>query len=356
MKGIFIMENNMVQIENYTPLLQEVPAEEAGYVSVKKKTTQSYNRSAGALAIHYAIINVVQIIMMIMLPIFMPSVVSKEGFSGFATLLMVSVSYVVAHPLAYIIGLAFTGRLKGSGRLFAKPDIKASTLLLAIPVVFGLQSVSILCQIIFTSVTGSSGVENMDMEMLSFGGDTAMNVLLFIYAVIVGPIGEELLMRGMVLRNSTCTNRTFAIIFTSVLFGLFHGNILQFFVGFLLGLILAYIDVKSGSLLPSVILHVLNNLAAFVMSAAEYYLPGEEQINIMYISYIAVTLVSGIICWIFLRRRLKNKEDIADSPYKPIYDVPAEERKKYGLKLALKSPCVYVFSAIYIISIVINIL
>ena len=82
---------------------------------------------------------------------------------------------------------------------------------------------------------------------------------MFLYASILGPIWEELLFRGYVLRTLRPLGKRFSILGSALLFGLFHGNLLQTPYAVLMGLLLGYVTVEY-SLIWSVLLHMFNNL------------------------------------------------------------------------------------------------
>ena len=83
---------------------------------------------------------------------------------------------------------------------------------------------------------------------------------------VCAPILEEILFRGQVL--GSCRERfgTFwAVIISAVLFALAHFSVPQQLVNaFVVGLILGYIYVRTGSLLAVIIIHAINNGLAFV--------------------------------------------------------------------------------------------
>ena len=78
--------------------------------------------------------------------------------------------------------------------------------------------------------------------------------------VVFGPIVEELLFRGAItkvlLRNY---NPSTAILLSALLFGLIHINPAQVFGASIVGLLLAWIYWRTGSLIPCMVLHILNN-------------------------------------------------------------------------------------------------
>ena len=82
---------------------------------------------------------------------------------------------------------------------------------------------------------------------------------MFLYASVLAPIWEELLFRGYVLRSLRPYGKRFAILGSAILFGLFHGNLLQTPYAVLMGLVLAYVTVEY-SVIWAILLHMFNNL------------------------------------------------------------------------------------------------
>lgn len=108
-----------------------------------------------------------------------------------------------------------------------------------------------------------------------------------IFAVaIAGPILEELLFRGAVekllLQRYTPAK---AILFSALIFGVFHLNPVQIVPAFLIGLMLGWMYYKTGSLIPCIVAHILNNsLSVYLMSK----FPDVEEVD---------ELVSGAAYW-----------------------------------------------------------
>ncbi|MCX7884225.1 MAG: CPBP family intramembrane metalloprotease [Caloramator sp.] len=111
--------------------------------------------------------------------------------------------------------------------------------------------------------------------------------------VIIAPILEEIVFRGIILqgflKNYSITK---AIIITAVLFGLFHGNIVQTPLVILLGIVLGVIYIKTGSLFMCIVGHVLNNFLA--LFAGNIFLINGRHIYTL-IAGIVLTIVSGFV-------------------------------------------------------------
>ncbi|MFR2332489.1 MAG: lysostaphin resistance A-like protein, partial [Flavonifractor plautii] len=79
-------------------------------------------------------------------------------------------------------------------------------------------------------------------------------------AGLIAPAAEELLFRRLLLRRLRPYGERFALVASALCFGLFHGNLNQFFYAFLLGLVLAELALSTGCLWQAVLLHALVNL------------------------------------------------------------------------------------------------
>lgn len=128
----------------------------------------------------------------------------------------------------------------------------------------------------------------------SLNGSVLFNTFTFISVVILAPIFEELIFRGMILNTLTKYNKMFAIIVTSLLFGLLHLNITQAIPAFFMSLVLCYMYVQTDSILVTILAHAGNNFLA-LMSA--------------YSNHILITvLVLALVIYGLITMVLKSKE------------------------------------------------
>lgn len=82
---------------------------------------------------------------------------------------------------------------------------------------------------------------------------------MFLYACIGAPVAEEILFRGLVLRQLEPYGKRFAIVMSAFAFAVFHGNLVQIPYTFLVGLVLGYVAVEYN-ILWAMVLHMINNL------------------------------------------------------------------------------------------------
>jgi len=103
-------------------------------------------------------------------------------------------------------------------------------------------------------------IENMVLDM-------AYNNWGILAIAVLGPIVEELIFRegvcGNLIRNGM--NPWKAIWISSILFGLIHFNPAQVPFAILMGIILGMIYVKTGNIVVTSIIHILNNSFAIVL-------------------------------------------------------------------------------------------
>jgi membrane protease YdiL (CAAX protease family) len=83
--------------------------------------------------------------------------------------------------------------------------------------------------------------------------------LIFIGAVIIAPIIEELVYRKIIIDRIYAHGEWIAIFFSSIIFALAHGNLYQVSYAFLNGCILGLIYTRTGHLRYSIAFHMLTN-------------------------------------------------------------------------------------------------
>lgn len=142
----------------------------------------------------------------------------------------------------------------------------AFALLAAMPMVLGASAICVVISNLMGQKPPSVGHELL--EKLLTSTDAVATTLMVISAVVFAPILEEIIFRGLVqsalLAWLGWQSRWLAIFIAAAVFSLIHAGVASWHVLpglFILGLILGWLYEKHGSLLPSVVLHVLFNLA-----------------------------------------------------------------------------------------------
>lgn len=114
----------------------------------------------------------------------------------------------------------------------------------------------------FVSMINPSWMKTFETIQDTLGMDH-LTIGLFLYAVILGPINEELIFRGLTLSYaSKALPFWIANILQALLFGIYHMNMIQGTYAFVLGLFFGYIRMKGGSIIFSILLHIIYNFFA----------------------------------------------------------------------------------------------
>ena len=83
---------------------------------------------------------------------------------------------------------------------------------------------------------------------------------------IIAPIAEEYLFRGLMMRKMLRWNISpwYAIIASSIMFGLIHVNPAQIPGAIILGIVMAWMCYRTRSLIPGIIIHITNNTLCLI--------------------------------------------------------------------------------------------
>ena len=86
-----------------------------------------------------------------------------------------------------------------------------------------------------------------------------------ILTLVVAPVMEELLFRKILLDRISPLGEGISILLSGFLFGALHCNLQQFFYATLFGMLLAFIYLKTGKVIYTMLLHMLINLFCGVL-------------------------------------------------------------------------------------------
>ena len=85
-------------------------------------------------------------------------------------------------------------------------------------------------------------------------------------SAILGPILEELIFRGIIYNKLKEFNKPIrAIVLQSIIFALFHDDILNAIYAFMAGFMFTYVYEKYNNLISSIVLHISLNLTIVLM-------------------------------------------------------------------------------------------
>lgn len=179
-----------------------------------------------------------------------------------ATLTLISGLFTLAVVLAFYL----IRRKKLSEALWLRP-VPASALFTGA----SLAPAMYFVVVIVLSVLPKAWTENYGEASADVAVGTVMSV---ISVAIVAPIVEEFIFRGLVMtRLSQSMPGWLAVLLSAAVFGLCHGELVWFCYTFVLGAIFGFIDLQTGSILPSILGHVAFNAIGQIMS----FIPETEE-------------------------------------------------------------------------------
>ena len=183
-------------------------------------------------------------------------------------------SVVVMAVVLFMAWAGFARRLKGFGlnaRSIHKDFFAAFVNLLTVwPIMMAAITLTMLIgKLIFGPEYEIS--QHEQLEMISVYSQWQLQILVFIVAVVIAPVLEEMIFRGLfqtVIRSLLETRSSglegrhhawIAIFISSGLFSIVHGNVPHWPALFLLGVCLGYAYEKSGSLFRPIFIHAFFN-------------------------------------------------------------------------------------------------
>lgn len=143
------------------------------------------------------------------------------------------------------------------------------------------------------------------MEEIEAATSTSSLFSMFLYASFIGPIAEELVFRGFVMRGLERFGKFTAIICSAILFGAFHGNLIQGIFAAAAGLILGYVAMEY-SILWAIAIHIINN---FIFGDLWAYVTvglNETLQLILFYSVHGSFFVGAVILIILKRKEIKD--------------------------------------------------
>lgn len=110
--------------------------------------------------------------------------------------------------------------------------------------------------------------QSADNVVTTFSSIMDGNIVSVFLVIAVAPaVCEEMLFRGLIYNSMKARYRVpTAIGIVAVLFGMYHMSLVKFIPTGLLGLVLCYVAYKTGSIYPSMMMHLINNALSVVVS------------------------------------------------------------------------------------------
>lgn len=220
---------------------------------------RAYSIQGAVLMIYYAILNAAVIVVMVGSAI-------RHMFNGEMDEEQLTALLMNDSGWGYLIAIGVGSLIL---LLWKKPTVPKKELWkrgkpMTIGSFFAVLSLAMSCQLIFTLLdvvlewlfNGFGYSLQAVTESVSNMGD---GLAMFLYVGLGAPISEEILFRGVIMRSMEPFGKKSAIFFSALLFGIFHGNLIQSPYAFGVGLVLGYVAMEY-SIFWAMVLHMFNNL------------------------------------------------------------------------------------------------
>lgn len=168
---------------------------------------------------------------------------------------------------------------------------------------------------------------------------------IFLLAVLPA-VFEELIYRGIILNGLRRFGAVNAVVISALLFALAHGSAMQFFYQFILGIVLGFVIIKTGSVIASMVVHFLNNAIVLIVGYIDVKFPQSSSItfttDIIIFSFVIAISSAGLLILLISRLKEKKKEDKIsyNEEYEKIYEAKTKKFSNDKTKLVFFVACV----------------
>lgn len=177
-------------------------------------------------------------------------------------------------------------------------------LIMALAMCWGLNNL-----ITISGISNLSGTYEETMEILY---TPPLAVQLICLGILI-PVCEELVFRGLLFKRlRERAGYMQAALYSSAVFGFLHVNMVQMLYGFILGMMLAYLYEKYGSVKAPVAAHIVMNL--FSVMATNFNLLDWLMKDIMRIGIVTVICASVAATMFVFIQRIEEKPDTPNKP------------------------------------------
>lgn len=265
--------------------------------SDKKKTIKTACLGADIYLFSMLVIGIILLAPVYLKQYFSPeSNIQLTSWEGVASMLSVIVSSIILWCFAlrqHKKGHIFSEAKSVKSAIFEKNKKMTPLLLLLFALV--ILFVQLMVEQVFNGMEhglNALGYTAMASQAATSNSTDAITTL--IYAALVGPATEEFVFRGFILKSFKPFGKVFAIVVSSLMFGLTHADIYQLLATLVAGVILGYVAMEY-SIYASFLLHVINNVL-FSAGLGELESINPQAAKILYI----ILGIAGFVALVYL--------------------------------------------------------
>ncbi len=266
-------------------------------IELRKSKAKKFAFTIGMALILFVVLETLS---SLILSFILPTYLAK--YFDMSTILVIENSIILIISLGLASGFI---KLYSSDIEFDRTEKKSLSGNQKFQVVFiGIAIISII-QILLNYLYEKFGVSGDIFESAGIAPQKSfIGIIVFIVGMALVPaIFEELLFRKWILNTSKRYGNLFAIVFSAILFGIYHLNISQGIFAFLIGILFGTIAVYTGGIKYTCLLHFLNNLYACLGMIL-----GMDSIGFSYVTDIILAI--SVIGIILILKNLPNLKKI----------------------------------------------
>ena len=111
---------------------------------------------------------------------------------------------------------------------------------------------------------------------------------------------EEIFFRGLMLGGLKRTGTIFSVLLVGLCFSLYHASLSQLIYQFIYGVVLSYLAKKSGSVIPAMIAHFINNALVLTLT---FFFKMTDAVTTEYLIAIGILLLYGAFLILYFYRK-----------------------------------------------------
>lgn len=256
----------------------------------EKREIKFFGRVAGACVIGYVIVQQLLGFLLYIEPVY-NAYESSKGFQSVYGMLFSLLGVLVP----FLIGAAVLRKRTGADPLIFSRPKRVSSMLLFVPVGFLACLAANFIANYFITFMESWGFV---LTGVYYDAPSAPveRIFYYLHIAVVPALCEELAVRGVVMQPLRKYGDRFAIIASSVVFALMHGNLIQAPFALIAGAVIGYAVCATGSIWTGILIHFVNNsFSVFVeFLLADVADPARQ--NLIYYGIMIAAAVLGILC------------------------------------------------------------
>ena len=132
---------------------------------------------------------------------------------------------------------------------------------------------------------------------------------------LIAPVAEELVFRGLIFKRvRTYSNFVTAAFVASIIFGIYHGNVVQGIYAFIVGFLMCFVYERFRNIWAPILFHCSANTVSVLITYLSSGLEETEGNIIGIIAVMAVSYIIAILCIIIIKVKIRpeRRETLID--------------------------------------------